>query len=509
MAEIEAGARRGEVLLPGAHRVVRTLDGAEGPFAGALVTSGEGVAVRVDAAALSGWVGWRHAGAEHVAAPLDVVRRRGGHDVLLPWCTDRVLGFLVRRTAAGTVLTPGECSTLVISLLRGLHEVGEDPGEARSGEWWVTDGGRPVFVVGQGGDVREGIGVILERLQEHSPDKVVKRVLDSVGRGLEKAAAQPRLPVKLLAQWEQELLGVAAPQPLDRALHAPERAREVARAVTSHDLRVSPRRGEPSRSAEGLRGRRRGRREFRRSRGDRDIADRVRAAGALARVLGVAVRERTAFARRNGPRRATESAGAGSADVSRRRRALLIAGAAAAAVLAVGLLWPSGGVSGEAADVEAADVEGGATSPEPSTAASTEAGADSEATQDPRRRAGSPDPDEVSPEPDEVTPAEDDPAAAAASLLRVIADCRVQGDVSCEDAVAEGATRVLDALDAATDGTPTFELVDEYGDIAVVRVAVDAEADAANTSGRLIMVLLRTQEKWLVRDVYDVADQPG
>lgn len=509
MAEIEAGARRGEVLLPGAHRVVRTLDGAEGPFAGALVTSGEGVAVRVDAAVLSGWAGWRHAGAEHVAAPLDVVRRRGGHDVLLPWCTDRVLGFLVRRTAAGAVLTPGECSTLVISLLRGLHEVGEDPGEARSGEWWVTDGGRPVFVFGQGGDVREGIGVILERLQEHSPDKVVKRVLDSVGRGLEKAAAQPRLPVKLLAQWEQELLGVAAPQPLDRALHAPERAREVARAVTSHDLRVSPRHGEASRSAEALRGRRRGRRELLRSRGDRDIADRVRAAGALVRVLGTTVREWTVSARRNGPRRATESAGAGSADVSRRRRALLIAGAAAAAVLAVGLLWPSGGESGEAADVEAADVEGGATSPEPSTAASTEAGADSEGTQDPRRRAGSPDPDEVSPEPDEVTPAEDDPAAAAASLLRVIADCRVQGDVSCEDAVAAGATGVLDALGAATDGTPTFELVDEYGDIAVVRVAVDAEADAANTSGRLIMVLLRTQEKWLVRDVYDVADQPG
>lgn len=509
MAEIEAGARRGEVLLPGAHRVVRTLDGAEGPFAGALVTFGEGVAVRVDAATLRGWVGWRHAGAEHVAAPLDVVRRRGGHDVLLPWCTDRVLGFLVRRTAAGTVLTPGECSTLVISLLRGLHEVGEDPGEARSGEWWVTDGGRPVFVVGQGGDVREGIGVILERLQVHSPDKVVKRVLDSVGRGLEKAAAQPRLPVKLLAQWEQELLGVAAPQPLDRALHAPERAREVARAVTSHDLRVSPRRGEPSRPAEGLRGRRRGRKELLRSRGDRDIADRLRAAGALVCVLGTTVREWTAFARRNGPRRATESAGAGSADVLRRRRALLIAGAAAAAVLAVGLLWPSGGVSGEAADVEAADVEGGATSPEPSTAASTEARADSEATQDPRRRAGSPDPDGVSPEPDEVTPAEDDPAAAAAALLRVIADCRVQGDVSCEDAVAEGATRVLDALDAATDGTPRFELVDEYGDIAVVRVAVDGETDAANTSGRLIMVLLRTQEKWLVRDVYDVADQPG
>ncbi|MFS6530795.1 hypothetical protein V8Z69_13735 [Microbacterium aurugineum] len=508
MAEIEAGARRGEVLLPGAHRVVRTLDGAEGPFAGALVTSGEGVAVRVDAATLSGWVGWRHAGAEHVAAPLDVVRRRGGHDVLLPWCTDRVLGFLVRRTAAGTVLTPGECSTLVISLLRGLHEVGEDPGEARSGEWWVTDGGRPVFVFGQGGDAREGIGVILERLQEHSPDKVVKRVLDSVGRGLEKAAAQPRLPVKLLAQWEQELLGVAAPQPLDRAPHAPERAREVARAVTSHDLRVSPRRGEASRSAVGLRGRRRGRRALLRPRGDRDIADRVRAAGALVRVLGTTVREWTVSARRNGPTRATESAGSGSADVLR-RRALLIAGAAAAAVLAVGLLWPSGGVSGEAADVEAADVEGGATSPEPSIAASTEAGADSEATQDSRRRAGSPDPDGVSPEPDEVTPAEDDPAAAAAALLRVIADCRVQGDVSCEDAVAEGATRVLDALDAATDGTPRFELVDEYGDIAVVRVAVDGETDAANTSGRLIMVLLRMQEKWLVRDVYDVADQPG
>ncbi|MBQ3358649.1 MAG: hypothetical protein IJG47_07095, partial [Microbacterium sp.] len=124
-------------LVPDAHRVVRSLDAAETPFGGLLVTRGEGVAVQVDAGALAGWAGWAFAGAEHVAAPLDVVRRRDGHDVLLPWCTERVTSLLARRHVVDEHLSLGECSTLVASVLRGIDELGE-PGARESGTWWVT-----------------------------------------------------------------------------------------------------------------------------------------------------------------------------------------------------------------------------------------------------------------------------------------------------------------------------------------------------------------------------------
>ncbi|MDF2508997.1 MAG: hypothetical protein K0Q52_2856, partial [Microbacterium sp.] len=216
MTDIDAHDVRATTLVPGAHRVVRTLDPDEGPFEGALVTSVDGVAVRVAVSTLGGWIGWRYSGAEHVAGPIDVIRRRGGHDVLLPWCTDQVLGFLIRRSATGAALTPGECSTLVISLLRGLDEIGEAAEGMGSGAWWVTDGGRPVFVFGPGPDARDGAEEVVRRLGDDSTDKVLKRALSAVEKGLEKASAQPRIPRRLLDVWEQELLTVAAPQPLDR-----------------------------------------------------------------------------------------------------------------------------------------------------------------------------------------------------------------------------------------------------------------------------------------------------
>ncbi|QNA91225.1 hypothetical protein [Microbacterium sp. Se63.02b] len=68
------------------------------------------------------------------------------------------------------------------------------------------------------------------------------------------------------------------------------------------------------------------------------------------------------------------------------------------------------------------------------------------------------------------------------------------------------------ALGAAADASPGIELVDEYGDVAVVRLLVDPTAEGkadADTAEQLMVVLIRAHEKWLVRDVYDVADQPG
>ena len=55
-------------------------------------------------------------------------------------------------------------------------------------------------------------------------------------------------------------------------------------------------------------------------------------------------------------------------------------------------------------------------------------------------------------------------------------------------------------------------LVDDYGDVAVVRLTPldpgSAETDAVAEVAEQMLVLERRDEKWLVRDVYDVAHQP-
>ena len=132
--------------------------------------------MQVDAGALAGWAGWAFAGAEHVAAPLDVVRRRDGHDVLLPWCTERVTSLLARRHVVDEHLSLGECSTLVASVLRGIDELGE-PGARERGTWWVTGEGRPVFVVGEGEAACTGAARVVELVAEGCRDRGMGRVL--------------------------------------------------------------------------------------------------------------------------------------------------------------------------------------------------------------------------------------------------------------------------------------------------------------------------------------------
>ena len=105
--------------------------------------------------------------------------------------------------------------------------------------------------------------------------------------------------------------------------------------------------------------------------------------------------------------------------------------------------------------------------------------------------------------------------------------CADTGDAVCAEAVADGSSDVIAALvgdgsdigyggDAGAAGgadSSSVELVDEYGDAAVVRFTprengnADTPGDAEPGDGQ-ILVLVRINEKWLVRDVYDVADQP-
>ncbi|WP_318387264.1 hypothetical protein, partial [Microbacterium maritypicum] len=441
---------------------------------------------------------WGFSGAEHIAAPIDVVRRQGGHDVLLPWCTERVSSFLGRRSVGGGGITPGETTTLVVSLLRGLDELGEGIDGMRTGAWWLTDGGRPVFVLGDGTDARAGTVEILEQLAERSSDKVLRRATGAIEEALRKVIAQPRLPRRLTEAWEQSMLDVAAPQPLKREIHAAERARDVARAVVPHvsGLHEGGRRLRADRTPS--RGSRRG------SRAREAIGDAMRSS--IGEVLARVDRMRGTQASRTG--RQSVRRGRSAETGKLRRRSLLVAGAAAALVLAGGLLLPEGEASGKGADLSGGSGQARASSSpdDASPAASPSVIGAPEESEDSAPEGSEP----------EESAAGIDPVAAASSLLRAIADCRAAGDISCADAVSGDAARVMKAL----DGLPpsAAELVDEYGDVAVVRLASAGREGGAEgeeggeedeSSDQTIVVLIRTGEKWLVRDVYDVADQPG
>ncbi len=115
----------------------------------------------------TGQDGWRPQDG-HVLAPLDLIRRIDGHDVMLPLCVERVEDFLLRRATRRVPLSVGETVTLGVSLVRGFaawHAIGRG-----TGEWWLTDGGRPVLACGSSGlEVPRHTAELLRSLAEGSP----------------------------------------------------------------------------------------------------------------------------------------------------------------------------------------------------------------------------------------------------------------------------------------------------------------------------------------------------
>ncbi|MFF7292634.1 hypothetical protein ACFY9N_08885 [Microbacterium sp. NPDC008134] len=482
-------------LVPEAHRVVRALDAVETPFGGLLVTRGEGVAVQVDAETLTGWAGWGFAGAEHIAAPLDVVRRRDGHDVLLPWCTERVTSLLVRRQVVDEHLSLGESSTLVASVLRGIDELGE-PGARESGTWWVTGEGRPVFVVGEGEPACAGAARVVELVAEGCRDRGMGRVLAQVQMGLHLGEAQPRVPQRQIEEWEGALLQIAAPRPLRCDIVTPEGVQDVARAANARPReRPALGRRDSGGIASGMtrRARRAGRSRLP---GGTLGAFHQGAAGLMRRFAGAlpSLSDR----RLSSPARAWAAGSRSRTDHDAaprsRRRSLLIAGAAAAAVLAGGLLWP-GGDSGEAAEGQSEE-SSGVRQEAPASPGTTIGDGSPETT----GVSASPMPSATS-HPGAGVPAVDEAAiVAATALLDAAAGCDDAAQSSCPEVIAEGSTADVADLAGIATAEPTISPVDEYGDVAVIRAE---SPDAAH-----ILVLVRVNEKWLVRDVYDVADQP-
>ena len=164
-----------------------------------------------------------------------------------------------------------------------------------------------------------------------------------------------------------------------------------------------------------------------------------------------------------------------------RKRPLVVAGLAAGIVVAAGMMWPAGGVATAQPDQRSPSAPRQA---EPTTAPPVEP----ESTTN-----EGPGPDSVSLEGlEEVLD----------GVLTARSACG--GAEGCLAEVVEDPSIALRAgpLDLAT-GQRRIALVDDFGGAAVLRVtSLDDEGVAQ------LVVIVREGEKWLIRDVHDVADQP-
>lgn len=465
MTEMDATADR-SALVPGAHRLIRAVDSSEGPFSGALVSHADTIAVSVDTAALTGWEGWAFSGAAHVCGVIDLRRRADGQDALLPWCTQRVETFLGRRRIAEVLLAAGEIGTLVASLLRGARELAGGS-ETAVGEWWLTGDGRPLFVHGDGGDARARTASLVERVVDHTNDRATVRVLEEIVAALRERRHHADDDIR----WEEHLFTVAAPRALRLDVFAPEKAADLlARRPMHPETEVS-------------------RSSYRRTRSSSERS-RIRS---LLDALSTEVRERleglaSRLSRRRPP-------GEARPPKSSRRRPLLLAGSLAAVVLIVGLMWPEGSEPGPASAAQnaRASAENATAAPDTMPAPDTTTAADTDTGTAPADSATAPPVDT------------EDVLGAVPALLNALAACAEAATESCADVLAEGIGVPIDGLAAQGAEESTATLVDDYGDVAVVKlVPVDVDGTAAEQ----MLVLERREQKWLVRDIYDVAHQP-
>lgn len=486
------------IAVADAHRRIRVLADGEGPFPGELVSIGDGLAVRMPAEELRQWRGWAFTGAEHVATPVDLALGEGATDVLLPWCVRRIAVHLAERgeIEPGGV-TRGAAVTLAVSMLRGVVELATERADGPSrrdptnpapeeprGEWWLTDEGRPVFAIetspGTGETSSGAAQRLLHELEGRVDDRALRRLLGQLASALD----DPRRARAEAARWEQELLEIAAPRPLNppggegaisvdtTSGPTPGRQRQQLRR---RDLRVV---GEP---------RARRRRAFAR-RPERGVH---RTPGILASAVKAASAVRVAIAggvRRIGapsPSHSEGSASAVSAGRSRRWTGpAIVAGSVAVAIAAAGVLWPSGGGSADAADR--------AMRPQPTATARTP----TDAPHPDRAHTDSPSP--TAPDPGIPGPSEQpDAERAGQELIAAAIRCGADPVPSCGELWDGGASAAKPVRDQ--DGRTT--MIEDYGDIAAVR--------SGDGTGAQMVVIIRRDAEWRIRDVYDIANPPS
>jgi hypothetical protein len=440
---------RAEEILRRGYRVIRLVTGEpDSPWPGALVCDPSGeTSLLVDAALVGDdWDGWKADPTGHVLAPLDILRRPDGHEILLPVCTERLGDFLDRRSGE---LSIGEGVTVAVSLLRGLSEL-KTREQAPCGSWWLTESGRPVFATDTAPTPAEAeTEDLLRRLSTDLPP------LEPALREALGAASDPRRRTREFERAEEDVFAVAEPTALATSTLGPKRARGR--------LPVDPVLA-PAARADG---------------------DAPSWALSLSRHLDadwadLVSRTTTGVWRALRDRRAPG-----------RRRPVLAAGGIAAVVLIGGLLWPSGGGGPATAETAQSPTR---TTPSPSSAVTPSADAppagkatDAEKGADRPEPAGGEDPTDL--------------ASIAAALLTARSACA--GDADCLAGVLERSDAAFPAgVVDLPDEERTTTLLDEFGGAAVLRV--DHAAGAATAQ---LVVIVSVDGRWLLRDVHDVAER--
>lgn len=380
----------------------------------------------------------------HLLVPLDVARRAGGHDLVFPVCAERASDFLRRREHAGVPLSAGEAVTLGVSVLRGMGELLRAPDS--HGEWWLSDDGRPVLAVGSG--TKSALADSRELLAQ-----LACASSDARWATAQEALASEVLRPRRLEEAEDELFAMAEAAPLatssisprSSSFREPLGARVAAERQRTHDRVDSDDTPRPLLQRLARHA-------------DADLAD------AFGRATTAVWRRVT---QRSGERRA--------------RAPWLVAAVIAVLVIAGGIMWPGD-------DDESATAKG--TPTDPTTLASTASGGD---------------PDKVT-ESEEAGDAEPiDLARQADALLTEYSRC--DAEPAClEPLLARNDLEV--PADAASQpaGQRSVTLLDDFGDIAVLRV--EASDDDGPGGSVQMVVMERQNDQWLLRDVYDAAQQP-
>lgn len=441
---------------------LRRVHPPEAPYPGELVAGTAGRGYRVAAGDVPTLV-WSAPPGGHLLAAVDLDVVDGVTTMLLPRLATRL------SVESLVALSPGEAVTLGVSVVRGAAAAVTEGW--RSGQWWLTEDGRPVLVPVGEEPWTHSTAELLAAIPAAAIDAGTRRRLIDALADLD---ALPRTADAL----EDALFAGAAPEPL-QGLHG---IRPGARAADRDDWPP----GAPAAAGGPFAG----------------VAALVDA-GIRARLTAAYDGVRAAFARRRGsstrsrtrPARGDADARDAGAVRAPARRLALVGTSVAAVILVAGLLWPSDRTNGTEAEPEARGSITRSATPDP-------------ATPDPATDGGEPAVGaEAEPQPSSSDAAPASPPGEgthpAAATIEQLATCWLSSDLGCRAAVLERADATVPEGVATADVERSVVLLDDLGGVEVVRV----EDAAGELPPQIVVVVVQNDER-LVRDVYDVADQP-